>query len=221
MFGKNPILKPKKGDGTKLDIQEIFSTFQGEGIYTGYSSIFIRLGGCNLACNFCDTQFDSFKELELSEILNQIDQLNKTSPCELIVITGGEPLRQNIKKLCENLLQKKFLVQIETNGTLFQDLPSEVDIICSPKNTDGKYHQIRPDLLKQISAFKFLISAQDKKYQEIPQIGQSQFKIPVNLQPIDEYDPDQNLKNQELTLKLAKKSGCRLSLQTHKIWNID
>ncbi len=222
MFGKNSILKPKKGDGNKLDIQEIFSTFQGEGVYAGYSSIFIRLGGCNLACSFCDTEFESFKELELAEILNKIDELTKQSKNqpELAVITGGEPFRQPIKKLCEELIKKSFLVQIETNGTLFQKLPEEVKIICSPKNVDGKYHQIRPDLLPRINAFKFLISANNKKYQTTTEIGQSQYNIPVYVQPIDEYDKKLNLENQKLTLEIAKENGYRISLQTHKIWGI-
>ncbi len=221
MFGKNKILKPVKGDGSKLEVQKIFATFQGEGIYTGFPSIFIRLGGCNLACNFCDTQFDNFKQLELNNILEKVDNLNSQTPAQLIVITGGEPFRQPITKLCKELIKKGFLVQIETNGTLFQELPKEVQIICSPKITNNSYHQIRPDLLPRISAFKFIISATNSKYDHIPQIGQNQYLTPVYLQPMDEYDKKKNEENQKLTLKLAKENGTRISLQTHKIWKID
>ena len=57
MFGKNPIRKPENHDGNFLKIQEIFYTIQGEGIYSGYPAVFVRLGGCNLACKFCDTDF--------------------------------------------------------------------------------------------------------------------------------------------------------------------
>ncbi|MFT6077620.1 MAG: organic radical activating enzyme, partial [Rickettsiales bacterium] len=164
MFGSNPILPPKKSDGKNLDIQEIFATFQGEGIFTGYPAIFIRLGGCNLACKFCDTEFDSFAERPLKEILQKTKELagegRKTH--NLVVITGGEPFRQNIDPLCKNLLENGFQVQIETNGTLFLDLPDEVDIVCSPKNPSGTYYPIRKDLLPKISAFKFLISASIK-----------------------------------------------------------
>lgn len=223
MFGKNQILKPKKSDGNLLDIQEIFFTFQGEGIFTGHPAVFIRLGGCNLACNFCDTEFDDFKELKLEEILKTVEYLafkNNKRIANLIVITGGEPLRQPISKLCFELIQKGFTVQIETNGTLFQELPTGVEIICSPKNVSGKYFLIRQDLLPKISAFKFLISAFDEKYQAVPEVGQSQFKNPVYVQAIDEYDEEKNKKNRELTLKLASENGYRLSLQTHKIWQI-
>jgi 7-carboxy-7-deazaguanine synthase len=224
MFGNNPILPPKKSDGNKLDVQEIFTTFQGEGIYTGFPAIFLRLGGCNLACKFCDTEFDSFTKMDLDKIIEKIANLSQNQgkrTHNLVVITGGEPLRQNIKPLCEKLLENAFAIQIETNGTLFQDLPAEVDIVCSPKNSSGKYYPIRPDLLPKISAFKFLISASDPLYNFIPQIGQENSQAAIYLQAIDEQDETKNNKNRELTLKLASENGCRISLQTHKFWGID
>ena len=193
MFGNNPILSPKKGNGDLLDIQEIFATFQGEGPFTGYPSIFIRLGGCNLACKFCDTEFDSYQEVALNNIIDKVKILSENNHkriYNLIVITGGEPFRQPISKLCQNLIDENFMVQIETNGTLYQDLPSQVNIICSPKSDKKGYHQIRPDLLPHIKAFKFLISAENENYQTVPEIGQSKYNIPVYLQPIDEYDED-------------------------------
>lgn len=223
MFGSNPILPPKTSDGKNLDIQEIFKTFQGEGIFTGFPSIFIRLGGCNLACKFCDTEFDSFKKESLEKILQRtikLAQKNDKRTHNLVVITGGEPFRQNIKPLCDTLLKNGFEVQIETNGTLFQKLPKKVNIICSPKNPSGKYYPIRGDLLPEISAFKFLISASNKNYNFLPEIGQDRFKTPIYLQPIDEYDEKKNEKNRKLVLKLAEENGCRISLQTHKFWKI-
>jgi len=224
MFGQNPILPPKKTDGQNLDVQAIFSTFQGEGIFTGFPAVFIRLGGCNLACNFCDTEFDSYKNLSLRKVLERTKKLsekNNRRTHNLIVITGGEPLRQNIIPLCEKLLGENFQVQIETNGTLFQSLPDQVNIVCSPKNPSGKYYPIRADLLPKISAFKFLISAQNQNYNFIPEVGQGQYQTPIYLQPIDEYNSKKNEKNRKLTIKLAKQNGYRLSLQTHKFWGID
>jgi organic radical activating enzyme len=223
-FGNNPILAPKITDGKSLDVQEIFATFQGEGIFTGFPAIFIRLGSCNLACSFCDTDFDSPKEISLSNIITQaldFANINKKRIYNLVVITGGEPLRQNIIPLCEKLLENGFQVQIETNGTLFQNIPKQVNIVCSPKNTSGKYHPIRPDLLSKISAFKFLICANDKNYNYVPEVGQSKCNIPVYLQPIDEQDESKNHNNHKRTIELARQHGCRLSLQTHKFWGID
>jgi len=224
MFGKNKILQAETHDGLNLDVQEIFPTLQGEGPYAGHPSVFIRLGGCNLACSFCDTEFESYKNLPLQEIIAEVLQLAKndegTLVRKLIVITGGEPLRQPIEKLCEELVKLNFLVQIETNGTLFRQLPKEVKIICSPKISNGKYHQIRPDLLSRINAFKFIISKTDENYRDVAEVGQSNLEIPVYVQAMDEYDETKNRANLEYALGLCEKQGYFLSLQTHKILKI-
>lgn len=224
MFGKNKILKPEIHSGENLDIQEIFPTLQGEGPYVGQPSIFIRLGGCNLACDFCDTEFDSYKNFSLQKILEEVQKLSKNSDGKIVrklaVITGGEPLRQPIERLCEELIKLDFLVQIETNGTIFRDLPAAVKIICSPKVSNDKYHQIRPDLLPRINAFKFIISESQKNYSDIAEIGQEKFNIPIYVQPMDEYDEAKNQANLELVQKLCQERGYFLSLQIHKILKI-
>ena len=224
MFGKNKILKPENHSGDSLDVQEIFATLQGEGPFVGQPSVFIRLGGCNLACSFCDTEFESYKKISLEKILERTQKLaqNKGGKIvkKLVVITGGEPFRQPIEKLCQKLVALDFLVQIETNGTLFRQLPKQVKIICSPKITNGKYHKIRPDLLSRIDAFKFIISANDKNYFDIGEVGQGDKKIPVYVQPMDEYSEDKNNKNIKRVKKLCAENGYFLSLQTHKILQI-
>ncbi len=201
-------------------MQEIFATFQGEGPFVGYPSVFVRLGGCNLACDFCDTEFDSFAQMGLVEIVGEILRLAKNDTKKLIVITGGEPLRQPISRLCEELVARGFLVQIETNGTLFRELPSEVKIICSPKISQGKYHAIRPDLLARVDAIKFIISAGKKEYSDIADVGQMANKIPVYLQPMDEYDEVKNRANIELVKRLSVIYDTRISLQMHKILGV-
>jgi organic radical activating enzyme len=132
------------------------------------------------------------------------------------VITGGEPMRQPIERLCEELVKLNFLVQIETNGTLFRDLPAAVKIICSPKVSNNKYHQIRPDLLPRINAFKFIISKSRKNYSDVAEVGQSKFQIPVYVQPMDEYDEVKNQANLQHALELCGRLGFFLSLQLHK-----
>ncbi|MDA7705670.1 7-carboxy-7-deazaguanine synthase QueE, partial [Rickettsiales bacterium] len=204
MFGQNKIEKPQITDGKILQINEIFDTFQGEALYSGFPATFIRLAKCNLQCQFCDTEFEKYKELKIADIISKINH-------KLVIITGGEPLRQNITPLCQELIAKNHLIQIETNGTLFLDLPKEVQICCSPKISNGKYHQIRPDLLPKITFFKFLISKFQNGYDKIPDLGQKKYNIPIYLQPIDEYNEEKNQKNKEFTLKLAKENNCRLS----------
>ena len=220
MFGNNPIRKPEKTDGSKLQIQQIFATFQGEGIYTGWPAIFIRLGGCNLACSFCDTEFESFEETPLNNVLENVSKLDNKRKIPLIVITGGEPLRQNINPLCEELIKTGYKIQIETNGTLYQSLPEDVDIVCSPKNNKG-YHRIREDLLERINAFKFIISADIKEYSNIADVGQYDYNIPVYVQPMDEQNEDKNQANIRRTIEIASENSCRISLQTHKILGVE
>ncbi len=216
MFGKNKKLKPENHSGENLDVQEIFPTLQGEGPYVGQPATFIRLGGCNLACEFCDTEFESYKKFSLSEILSEVKKFAK----KLVVITGGEPMRQPIERLCDELVKLGFLVQIETNGTIFRELNPEVKIICSPKVTAGKYHQIRPDLISRINAFKFILSKSNENYRDVVDVGQSETAAPVYLQPMDEYDENKNRENLKYAADLCLERGFFLSLQTHKILGI-
>lgn len=225
MFGKNKIQKPESGDGTILKVTEIFPTFQGEGPFTGHPAVFIRLSGCNLACEFCDTEFSKFEEFSVDAMVEQAIDLSNNKygirTRDLIVLTGGETLRQPIELLCQKLLENNFKVQIETNGTIFRNIDDRIDIICSPKAQSGKYFSIRPDLLSKINAFKFIISANKGGYQDIAEVGQSKYNAPVYLQPMDEYNKQKNQDNIKKTLELAEKYGARISLQTHKILNID
>jgi organic radical activating enzyme len=217
MRGDNPIRPPEKGDGSRLFVQEIFATVQGEGPYAGHPAVFVRLGGCNLACDFCDTEFESFREMSLEEILSGIEQ--RTTHNALIVITGGEPLRQNIAPLCEGLIAAGYKVQIETNGTLWRELPPEVEIVCSPKQSNGAYHPIRPDLLARVNALKFLISANRGDYRDVGDVGQGS-DMPVYVQPLDECDEARNFANTARAAQLAAAHGYRMSVQLHKVLGI-
>ncbi len=225
MRGKNPIRPPVSGDGKHLELNNIFVTLQGEGLYVGVPSVFVRLGGCNLSCNFCDTDFEDFTPVPTSDIMARIDKLSRNADGKrsrkLVVITGGEPLRQNIAPFCEALLADGFSVQIETNGTLYRELPKEVDIVCSPKNTGAGYMPVRDDLAQRLSALKFIISASNDNYSTVAEVGQSKYNIPVFVQPMDEYDYGKNTANRKYALELCLEHGYRLSLQTHKILEIE
>lgn len=146
MFGKNKIAKfAGNGSPYLLQVQEIFYSIQGEGPSAGTPAIFIRLSGCNLRCHFCDTDFESVdKATSPHNIYDQVSDLmvgHDRAP--LIVITGGEPLRQNISVLLLMLLERGYSVEIETAGTVMPpDIVPILDqycrteqlrIICSPK----------------------------------------------------------------------------------------
>lgn len=225
MFGDNLKRPVVKGDGQFLSIKSIFKTLQAEGPYCGVPAIFIRLGGCNLACSFCDTEFEDYLEKSLEEIIGQVEYLSKNSnkirSIFLVVITGGEPLRQPIYRLCEKLLQLNYKVQIETNGTLYQDLPDGIEIICSPKVTNLKYHNIREELMPKITAFKYIISEHVAGYNKVPELGQSLYSIPVFVQAMDEYDEKRNSANKKLAVSIALENNYRLSYQIHKELGIE
>jgi len=221
MFGTNPIKKPRLLSDNTLDVQEIFPTIQGEGLFVGWQSVFLRLGGCNLQCIFCDTEFDSYVNMPIADILQKIQNLATNAEGlitkKLVVITGGEPFLQPIESICQALIDLGFLVQIETNGTIYRKLPSRVKIICSPKNNSGKTKNIHPDLLPSISAFKFVVSANISNYNHIfLDVG----AIPVFVQPIDEICQQKNKANLDLAIKICNQNGYILSLQMHKIIGI-
>jgi len=218
MHGTNPIRPPVQGDGATLDVQQIFPTLQGEGPYAGWPAVFVRLGGCNLACTFCDTEFESYRPMALPDILTTVSDLGGRTH-RLVVITGGEPLRQPIGPLCAALLEKGFRVQIETNGTLWRALPEGVDIICSPKNTGRGYAPLRGDVLTRATALKFIVSAHREGYGDIADVGQRE-GTPVYVQPMDEYDEAKNAANLKHAVEIAQRRGCRLSIQMHKIAGI-
>lgn len=219
MFGQNPLRAPLKGDGATLQVQHIFPTLQGEGPFTGVPSIFIRLGGCNLACSFCDTEFETFETMTLDAILASVSKLSNSTP--LIVITGGEPFRQPIRPLCEALLAKGYKVQIETNGTLYRDIPEAVQIICSPKTVNGRYVPIRDDVMRRALGVKFIVSSAKSDYTAVAQVGQSVYGTPVYVQPMDEYDETVNRNNLHHAVRIAANGGYRLCLQTHKMLGIE
>ena len=221
MFGNNRIMGLVKNDGDYLEVVDVFATFQGEGPFVGCPAVFLRLGGCNLACKFCDTEFDNMTKINIENVIAKIKSLSEEGKRRLVVITGGEPMRQPIEKLCESLIALNFSVQIETNGTIYRRLHPDVSVVCSPKNTGRGYNKIRKDLLGYIDAFKFIISKNNNWYNNVPDLDQDNYNIPVYLQPMDEYDELKNKTNLELVKTLASKYGYKISLQTHKIMGIE
>lgn len=226
MFGTNPVRQPLKGNGMELEVKHIFPTLQGEGPFVGFPSVFIRLGGCNLTCKFCDTEFEDFNTMSAEAIVAKVKELSVANDGKtlrrLVVITGGEPFRQPIEHLCQKLIDAEFDVQIETNGTLYRDVAPEVEIVCSPKNPNNAgYAVIRDDLLSRVLAIKFVISAHLPGYNDVAEVGQSVYGTPVYVQPMDEYDAEKNARNIKLASELAQKHGYRVSLQMHKMLGIE
>ncbi|MGD9127128.1 MAG: 7-carboxy-7-deazaguanine synthase QueE [Planctomycetia bacterium] len=119
-------------------ITEIFHSLQGEGRLTGTPSIFIRLGGCNLACAFCDTPFASRDPegelMSVSEVLEQVKAIKAGNPDTThVVLTGGEPmLDKDFEILAGSLARLKYHITVETNGTVYRRVKCDLMSI-SPK----------------------------------------------------------------------------------------
>ncbi len=115
-----------------MKISEIFYSLQGEGYRAGHPSIFIRLAACNLACDFCDTEFNSGKPMTDAELLETI----KNFPARWIVWTGGEPLLQLKQSTVQFFRAAGYAQALETNGSKpIADINID-HIACSPKVAD-------------------------------------------------------------------------------------
>jgi len=111
-----------------LKINEIFYSIQGEGARAGEPSIFIRLSGCDLACGFCDTEFESGEELSLVDLLLRIEKW----PCRWIVWTGGEPMLQLNDEIVSFFHMRGYKQACESNGN--HPIPTGIDWkVVSPK----------------------------------------------------------------------------------------
>ncbi|MBD3412973.1 MAG: radical SAM protein, partial [Candidatus Aminicenantes bacterium] len=123
-----------------LKITEVFSSIQGEGLRQGQPTLFVRLTGCNLECDFCDTKYawKGGEKLKINQILKKMKKEHEEFPAQWVCITGGEPLIQDLEALTEELKQMGMKIQIETNATRYQDLNVDWYTI-SPKSPDYFY----------------------------------------------------------------------------------
>src|SRR5690349_13231493 len=137
---------------TSLPVMEHFYTIQGEGFHQGRAAYFIRLGGCDVGCVWCDVKdsWDASKHplLTIDELIETV----KKTPGKLVVITGGEPLMHDLDKLTAALQQNGFETNIETSGS--HPLSGSWDWIClSPK----KFKAPLPEILPKANELKVVI----------------------------------------------------------------
>jgi organic radical activating enzyme len=119
-------------EGKSLPLVEQFFSIQGEGYNTGKAAYFIRLGGCDVGCNWCDSRYSWNPDLHPLVETEKIIQDVVDSGTDSVVVTGGEPLMWNLDFLCKYLKYNKINTFIETSGTY--PLTGKWDWIClSPK----------------------------------------------------------------------------------------
>jgi 7-carboxy-7-deazaguanine synthase len=152
-------------------ISEIFYSLQGEGILIGTPTVFIRTAGCDLRCKWCDTEyaFENGIEMAIDEIIGKAENYGSKNAC----ITGGEPLIQNeISKLIQKLIDKNYLVTVETGGAhSIEILPCDdnitisLDIKCPSSGMHNRMNFSNIELLSINDQLKFVIAdGEDYKY---------------------------------------------------------
>jgi organic radical activating enzyme len=128
---------------TSLPVMEAFYTIQGEGFHQGRAAYFIRLGGCDVGCVWCDVKDSWEASLHPQKSIKEIVSTAKTFPGRLAVITGGEPLLHNLDALTKALHAAGFETNMETSGS--SPLSGEWDWIClSPKKFKAPLPAIIP-----------------------------------------------------------------------------
>jgi 7-carboxy-7-deazaguanine synthase len=126
-----------------LPVMEHFYTLQGEGYHQGKAAYFIRLGGCDVGCVWCDVKesWDEEKHERL-DVRSLMFEVKKT-PAKIVVITGGEPLMHNLDELTHELQQADYKTHLETSGAY--PLTGSWDWIClSPKKFKAPLTEILP-----------------------------------------------------------------------------
>lgn len=241
MFGQNPIRSITQ-DPNKIEVESHFFTIQGEGPYSGMPALFIRLSGCNLACHFCDTQFEKnagvFRDVQ--EVADEIILTYPANQREFVVITGGEPMRQDFSLLAQLLLTSGTrLIQVETAGTLWQPalaprlMVGDIVLVCSPKTPQvhvmvASYcnhwkYIIRESELSQDDGLPMYGTNENTKFKKqlLYRASKSKPGTVIWVSPCDEYDAFVNESNTRAAVESAMKFGYRLSLQVHKLVNVE
>jgi organic radical activating enzyme len=229
--GANPLRSRDRTDGHLLQVQgDPFLTIQGEGPYAGLPATFIRLWGCHLACSFCDTDFESdqktFDCYSLARLCREAD---------LVVLTGGEPMRQNIAPLVRVLSGNGKTIQVETAGNFWWDdllNIGDLKIVVSPKTP-----AVNATIKAVALAWKYIISMEqmvdpndglpitntqgrDDHPRPLAKPPKDAPRENIYLQPMDEGDEGKNAANLARCIRIAKNHGYRVSLQQHKIMGV-
>ena len=208
-----------------LNVVDLYNTIQGEGLHIGQQAIFLRLAKCNLACKFCDTDFESdAKVVDEHDIASRIFELHEASTdanCVNVVITGGEPLLQDLdpffvtfatflSRKKKGFMRVKYFV--ETNGLLYKPWIHRTCVTISPKTPVKKLH---PLTLQHATVLKFLYGEKYPRFfEDVPtsvRTGKHMFIQPI----IDKKNGKKNTTG-ALNYCMAHPEF-RLSVQIHKI----
>lgn len=199
-------------DTNMLPLMESFYTIQGEGFYQGHAAYFIRLGGCDVGCVWCDVKeswdANAHPKVEVSEIVKRA----KSSGSEIAVITGGEPALYDLGFLTNELQQAGLQTNLETSGAY--PLTGYWDWVClSPK----KFKTPHPSVFKLADELKVIVyNKSDFDWAE-EHAAKVDGKCELFLQP--EWSKEKEMLPQIIEYVKANPQW-KVSLQIHKYMNI-
>ncbi len=199
-------------EGRLLPVMEMFYSIQGEGYNTGKAAFFIRIGGCDVGCHWCDVKESWDASIHPLTPADEILENIRQHPAQAVVITGGEPLMYNLDYLCTILKEHNISIYLETSGTYA--LSGSFDWICvSPKSQ----MTARRDMLQLADELKVIVyDTEDFEWAEknLPYVKQ---KCMLYLQP--EWSRYQKMLPFIVEYILAHPRWM-FSLQSHKYMNI-
>jgi organic radical activating enzyme len=198
--------------GEHLPLMEEFYTIQGEGFNTGQAAYFIRLGGCDVGCHWCDVKESWDASLHpLTPIQDIVDKAS-SFPAKAVVITGGEPLLYNLEPLCSMLHEQGIRIFLETSGAY--PVSGSFDWICvSPK----KFKSPRKDMLAIADELKVIVfNKQDFDWAE----QHASFLKTNCLQYLQPEWSKSTVLMPEIVEFVKMNPQWKISLQTHKYMHI-
>lgn len=208
-----------------MNVIEKFISIEGEGLFQGYPTVFIRFSGCNLNCSYCDTYYSHEFNQGIKTKHNEIIEYVLSTKIKRVTLTGGEPLLQsNINELINNLDKYGIIVNIETNGSI------DISHINKNKNTvitmdyklpsSGMTVFMREEninILKNSDVLKFVCSNKNDLDIALNIIKIYNPKCNIIFSPVFEKINPVDIVNFLIDNKL---NNCKLQLQIHKIiWN--
>ena len=206
-----PEIKKLVDAGKMLPLMEAFYTIQGEGYHKGTAAYFIRVGGCDVGCHWCDVK-ESWDAGVHPPTAIEVIAKQAMESSDTIVVTGGEPLMWHMQPLTNLLKEKKIKTHIETSGAY--PLSGDWDWIClSPKKLKppvskiySKAHELKMIVYNK-SDFKFAEKHAKKVSKDCILYLQPEWSASEKITPfIVEY--------------VMKNPKWKISLQTHKYLNI-
>ena len=189
-------------------VNEIFYSLQGEGARAGSANVFVRFAGCDLACSFCDTEFESYTEMTAQQIADKAVLL-MPSP-RAVILTGGEPSLQYDRELHDRLKELGLYIAMETNGGTKPKAALDW-VSCSPKVAE---HVVAANFPNGVQELRYVI----RPGQPIPRPKAEAEHL--YLSPRADGD-SLSRESLEWCMGLVRQDPrWKLSVQQHKLWRV-